>query len=1781
MIEPSPRPALATTKMRRLADNRLMGIDNSLWLYRAVPLGPVTEAVSPADSLVPAEPIMAMFEELAAQVPLAGMKRRSLAKNKYRQIHMLLLNVPQRYVPPAGHPIADRLSERYPAVPTDRRVLLFGVRLRDKLTSRGLSGAVDTVSQVLASGQAPLEDFDDDTERMNAAMDRAGLVPVRADDIAFADAWWNYGQNPDTTMLYHPDHLHVFRYPESVKAAKKAGPDHCAEWTRETVPGTHAITFTAVNDQLDLEFLSPINPRAQWMSDLVAAGSFAISVRGTVEPGAVTREELRRQRKRYLDDIRERAEHNKMSRSEQDEALAMLEAVEGLYADSAPPTLAGASVIAAFDGQYRDVDQILGGRDLPVSLSMMDNRQKAAMAETWLCSHFRANPILHDLPAQTIAYSGMPSLNRVGDREGALLGFTESDRQPAYFSPTAASTNDGLPVALCAGATGSGKAERLSTPIPTPTGWTTMGELAEGDWVIGRNGLPCQVTHLWPVNETPNLYRITFSDGQEIIADHEHQWLVSDFKGRHAHKKPKRLAAIATWERAWDTIRALEADAASATGEATLDELFAYVKANFAGIDFDTKAGLLASLDLVEAPFQLAEREVPRAYASTEIRKTDPVKTFDLDDALHVLYHRWTNVDPRNAARWGKQNKNRADAAEAVLAAGVEPGTRATMPDVVRMLVDAGAEFPGSVIGEASKLREYVRSVGLDSLDERREVVVPVTGEDYTTRKQVRVYDLSVALKSLALRYAERYNERPNDETVLVRRTTAEMLAEGIRLGQDHARFAVPVTAALNLPEADLPVAPYVFGAWLGDGGTKTNIIAADPDRKGESVSDQEIMRAQLEAAGYEVADHSPDAPYVIRVKGITKGLRATGALNAKHIPIAYARASVEQRLAVLQGLMDTDGTVDVNGCCELSLSDRGLADDALDLIRGLGIKASISYDQPAGYRDADGVLVECKDRHRIHFTTALPVFRLPRKARRLPDEVRETNQWLYVTDVTPVLPGDADYEAARCITVDSDDHTYLCGDGYVVTSNTMVLLHLADQFAAMKTPVIIVDPKALALTTPVPTPTGWSTIGALAIGDTVLGRDGRTCTVTHKSKIFAAGETTVHRFGLDDGQELLADIEHQWVTYTGTERSRLRSATTDQVASWKSTHLAWATSLIDAADFAGKKETATTRGLLAALRAAGVDRWRSDARGVAKVLRAGGVSATEEGRAFVWPLAKSLEVLAEQLRTDADAPYGRVLTTRQMLDEGVHASGQSRFAFPVPAAVEFDEIDLGGVTPYRLASTGHGEFVLRGSIAQRTDALRGYMDTAGRTTSRGELVWSGCTADADVVVELVRSLGFKARRTVGVDAITCVSFRADVVVFTDDAKAAAQVERGGLEVPHRSRFLYVTDVVAAKAEPTQCIRVDSTDHTYLVGGFVVTHNTGSDHSAIVEAVGGQVASLDELASADGIFDPIRFSAKKEVGVELAASVLLSVNPWGDQVANMEVPLQFALGYGVERGATCIGQALGIAKRDIADQLPAGMIERIEMQVAHSPMFRAIVGVNPTTQGLRVADSITLIKVGDAHLDLPEPGAANPTINQRIALALVRMMVYGSAMALTDRDGVIMLDEAWVFLGAGRSEMERLGRLARSQGVLPMLFTQRVSDAVNAGLSGYISRGLIMHIKDEDEARAACQLFKLDPAGRVGRIMTDALMSSTSDEAVGLNWNSMRALRDPETGEVKRGSVCLYVDIAGRAVPTVVNLSREFLRDATTTPAEARRRRQEREAKKAAAMAQAQAHYAS
>ena len=222
----------------------------------------------------------------------------------------------------------------------------------------------------------------------------------------------------------------------------------------------------------------------------------------------------------------------------------------------------------------------------------------------------------------------------------------------------------------------------------------------------------------------------------------------------------------------------------------------------------------------------------------------------------------------------------------------------------------------------------------------------------------------------------------------------------------------MPRHMAVEYPQAQLPVDPYVLGAWLGDGTTGLNRMTAHPD-------DSTFMRSQFEAAGF-VTTTLKD-PYSFGIKGLRKALRGIGVLFDKHVPQVYRTASVEQRMALLQGLMDTDGNVTEEGECSFNNTNEGLTRAVRELVHSLGVKAKmcVYYDSRPNHSPI----------YRINFKLA-DCFKMPRKRQRTytPTDKRRRS---FQVEVTP-LRGDV-----QCITVARPDGLFLVGRGYVVTHNS------------------------------------------------------------------------------------------------------------------------------------------------------------------------------------------------------------------------------------------------------------------------------------------------------------------------------------------------------------------------------------------------------------------------------------------------------------------------------------------------------------------------------------------------------------------------------------------------------------------------------------------------------------------------------------------------------------------------------------------------------------------------
>ena len=102
---------------------------------------------------------------------------------------------------------------------------------------------------------------------------------------------------------------------------------------------------------------------------------------------------------------------------------------------------------------------------------------------------------------------------------GVATGFSDLDELTAGLQPSN--------LIIVAARPSMGKALALPTPIATPSGWTTMGEIGVGDCVFDERGQRCRVEHVSPVYTDHDCYEVEFDDGSVIVADAGHQWLVS------------------------------------------------------------------------------------------------------------------------------------------------------------------------------------------------------------------------------------------------------------------------------------------------------------------------------------------------------------------------------------------------------------------------------------------------------------------------------------------------------------------------------------------------------------------------------------------------------------------------------------------------------------------------------------------------------------------------------------------------------------------------------------------------------------------------------------------------------------------------------------------------------------------------------------------------------------------------------------------------------------------------------------------------------------------------------------------------------------------------------------------------------------------------------------------------------------------------------------------------------------------------------------------------------
>ena len=182
----------------------------------------------------------------------------------------------------------------------------------------------------------------------------------------------------------------------------------------------------------------------------------------------------------------------------------------------------------------------------------VDDAVDRAQAEVYEVTERRASEDY--APLSDIMQGTLSEIEAISNRDGEMVGV------PTGFAELDALTN-GLhagQLIIVAARPALGKALALDTPIPTPSGWSTQGDLVPGDWVFGDNGEPARVRAASEIWSDRPCYRITFSDGSGIVADAEHEWLTDTRASRRlGGTEPK----IFTTQEIAHTVRCNTADA--------------------------------------------------------------------------------------------------------------------------------------------------------------------------------------------------------------------------------------------------------------------------------------------------------------------------------------------------------------------------------------------------------------------------------------------------------------------------------------------------------------------------------------------------------------------------------------------------------------------------------------------------------------------------------------------------------------------------------------------------------------------------------------------------------------------------------------------------------------------------------------------------------------------------------------------------------------------------------------------------------------------------------------------------------------------------------------------------------------------------------------------------------------------------------------------------------------------------------------------------------------------
>jgi replicative DNA helicase len=424
---------------------------------------------------------------------------------------------------------------------------------------------------------------------------------------------------------------------------------------------------------------------------------------------------------------------------------------------------------------------------------------------------------------------------------------------------------------------------------------------------------------------------------------------------------------------------------------------------------------------------------------------------------------------------------------------------------------------------------------------------------------------------------------------------------------------------------------------------------------------------------------------------------------------------------------------------------------------------------------------------------------------------------------------------------------------------------------------------KALALDTPLPTPSGWTTMAEVQVGDYLIGADGKPVKVTAATNIMHG--RPCYEVEFNDGTVIVADAEHQWQTTTRAER---RQAAEERPAWYWPEESRNRLRAVCSAALAEPDRPVTAAEVLAAvgtefrtaMHAAGTTAGLAATR-IPQVYMRKGSPYTSNAPAYASRHALLTEMVQRADRRVGNwshAEHPQTFTTREIAETlRTGSDNRPNHAVAIASPAQFPASEL-PVRPYTLGAwlgDGHSrgaritsadpEIIaeiesegfltegnltallrkvgvlknkhipadyLRASEMQRRALLAGLLDTDGYVSKDGRVQFAVTSERlARDTLELILSLGYQATMTTkAVPGHTPASSICYMITFTPADpvfRLPRKLARQRTVAHPKTRVRYITDVRPCDSVPVRCVEVDNADHMYLAGPtWIPTHNS-------------------------------------------------------------------------------------------------------------------------------------------------------------------------------------------------------------------------------------------------------------------------------------------------------------------------------------------------------------------